>query len=319
MREPKRPTPRRLALAAGVSAAAAGAALAWGAIESHLFTVRDYRIPILPAGTRPLRILQVSDLHLIPEQADKIAWVRELATLEPDFVLNTGDNFGSPQALWPLLHALEPLLAFPGGFVLGSNDYFSPQFRNPLRYLLGHSGQAARRRTHPDLPWQAFTQRMEEAGWLDLNNQRHLLAWDRIGIDLVGLDDPHIGRDSLPPRVASREDSPVRVGIVHAPYRRALDTLHADGAQFIIAGHTHGGQICVPWFGALTSNCDLPPRLASGLHTWPDCRRGAVSDRDPSWLHVSEGVGTNPFVRLRFACRPAASMLTLVPRGEGAF
>lgn len=97
MREPKRPTPRRLALAAGVSAAAAGAALAWGAIESHLFTVRDYRIPILPAGTRPLRILQVSDLHLIPEQADKIAWVRELATLEPDFVLNTGDNFGSPK------------------------------------------------------------------------------------------------------------------------------------------------------------------------------------------------------------------------------
>ena len=79
----------------------------------------------------------------------------------------------------------------------------------------------------------------------------------------------------------------------------------ADGFALLLAGHTHGGQVCVPGYGALTTNCDLPQSMAKGLHRWPG------SD---AWLHVSAGLGTHPTAPIRFACRPEATVLTLIPR-----
>ena len=91
-----------------------------------------------------------------------------------------------------------------------------------------------------------------------------------------------------------------------------LDQYAADGYDAILAGHTHGGQVCLPGGRALTTNCDLDPARARGLHRHP----AGSADGDPgsSWLHVSAGLGTNPYVRLRVACRPEATLLTLQPR-----
>ena len=80
----------------------------------------------------------------------------------------------------------------------------------------------------------------------------------------------------------------------------------ADGFSLLLAGHTHGGQVCVPGVGALVTNCGLDRRMAKGLHRWPGT---------PAWLHVSAGLGTHPTAPIRFACRPEASLLTLIPRG----
>ena len=100
--------------------------------------------------------------------------------------------------------------------------------------------------------------------------------------------------------------------MAHAPYLRVLDQFAADGYDAIIAGHTHGGQVCLPRLGALTTNCDLDPARAKGLHRHP----AALGTGDPgsSWLHVSAGLGTNPYARVRVACRPEATLLTLTPR-----
>ena len=81
----------------------------------------------------------------------------------------------------------------------------------------------------------------------------------------------------------------------------------ADGADLVLAGHTHGGQLCVPMVGALVTNCDLPRRYAKGLHRW------SAAEQE-SWLHVSAGLGTSPYARVRFACPPEATLLTLAPR-----
>ena len=103
----------------------------------------------------------------------------------------------------------------------------------------------------------------------------------------------------------------LRLGVAHAPYLRVLDQFAADGYDAVLAGHTHGGQVCVPGLGALTTNCDLEPARAKGLHRHPaDSRPG---DAGSSWLHVSAGIGTNPYARIRVACRPEATLLTLVP------
>ena len=104
----------------------------------------------------------------------------------------------------------------------------------------------------------------------------------------------------------------VRLGVTHAPYLRVLDQFAADGYDAIIAGHTHGGQVCLPGGRALTTNCDLEPARARGLHRHPaDSEPG---DEGSAWLHVSAGLGTNPYVRIRVACRPEATLMTLVPR-----
>ena len=97
--------------------------------------------------------------------------------------------------------------------------------------------------------------------------------------------------------------------MTHAPYLRVLDQFAADGYDAVIAGHTHGGQVCLPFVGALTTNCDLDNARAKGLHRHPaDSRDG---DPGSAWLHVSAGVGTSPYARIRVACRPEATLLTL--------
>ena len=86
-----------------------------------------------------------------------------------------------------------------------------------------------------------------------------------------------------------------------------LDRFAADGYQLIMAGHTHGGQLCLPFYGAIVTNCDIDPSRAKGASKW-----GADAA-----LHVSAGIGTSPYAPLRFCCRPEATLLTLIAAPTG--
>ena len=86
-----------------------------------------------------------------------------------------------------------------------------------------------------------------------------------------------------------------------------LDRFAADGYQLVMAGHTHGGQLCLPFYGAIVTNCDLDRSRAKGASRW-----GAHTQ-----LHVSAGIGTSPFAPVRFCCRPEATLLTLVAAPTG--
>ncbi|MDT0166561.1 metallophosphoesterase family protein [Actinotalea sp. AC32] len=298
------------ALAGAALAGAAG--IAYAAVEAQLYTLRHVTVPVLPRGQRPLRILHVSDLHLTPSQERKIEWVRSLADLEPDLVVDTGDNMAHTEVLPHLLHALEPLTRFPGAFVMGSNDYFAPVPKNPARYLLSDS-----RRTISEprpLPADQLGAALREAGWVDLSNRRDVVVADGRTLALVGVDDPHIDRDRFPAPDVPAAEADLRVGVTHAPYRRTLDAMHADGSDVVIAGHTHGGQLCLPVLGALVTNCDLDTSRAKGLHGWPGARPDEPRGAGSTWLHVSAGLGTSPYAPVRFACRPEATLLTLVAR-----
>ncbi len=293
----------------------AGAALgtglaAYAVWESRAFTLRCATMPVLPAGAKPLRVLHLSDIHMTPSQSRKQEWVRSLADLEPDLVVNTGDNLAHLEALPPVLDALGPLLDVPGVFVLGSNDYYAPTLRNPLKYLLPDDGA---RNTHTaKLPWQELKDAYAGAGWFDLTNRRVSSTVGELTIAWAGVDDPHLQYDDLL-AVGGPADpaADLRVGVAHAPYLRVLDQYAADGYEAIFAGHTHGGQVCVPLVGALVTNCDLEPARAKGLHRHPADSR--PEDPGSSWLHVSAGLGTSPYAPFRVACRPEATLLTLTP------
>jgi predicted MPP superfamily phosphohydrolase len=299
---------RSLLRTAGAGALAGAGVTAYAVREARAYTLRSLTMPVLPVGAEPLRVLHLSDLHVTPSQSRKREWIRSLADLEPDLVVNTGDNLAHLEALPTVLESLGPLLDVPGVFVLGSNDYYAPILRNPLRYLLPDDGT---RNTHSaKLPWRDMCDAFSDRGWTDLTNRRTSTQVRDLTFAWAGVDDPHLEYDDLV-AVAGPADpgADVRVAIAHAPYLRVLDQFARDGYDAIFAGHTHGGQVCIPWYGALVTNCDLEPARVRGLHRHPaDSRPG---DPGSSWLHVSAGLGTSPYAPVRVACRPEATLLTL--------
>jgi predicted MPP superfamily phosphohydrolase len=310
------PLPRRLlrtvGWGVGVGAVAGTVTLAYAAgIEVRNFVVRRVDLELLPPGHRPLKVLHVSDLHLTPHQQAKRRWLASLADLEPDLVVNTGDNIAHMDAVGPVLEGFGRLLDVPGAFVFGSNDYFAPTLRNPLWYLFPDDG--TRNVTSPKLPWQELRDAFEDRGWTDLTNTSARLTVGGTSLGLVGVDDPHLEYDDLPAVAGpAPTDVDLRAAVTHAPYLRVLDQFAADGYDITFAGHTHGGQVCLPVKGAIVTNCDLDPGRAKGLHRHPaDSRPG---DPHSSWLHVSAGAGTSPYAPVRLFCRPEATLMTLLPK-----
>ncbi|MEP6664991.1 MAG: metallophosphoesterase [Nocardioidaceae bacterium] len=297
-----------LKVSAGLVAAGAGTFAYSAGYEVRAFRLREATIPCLPSGRPPLRVLHLSDIHLTPTQRRKQEWLRGLAALEPDLVVNTGDNIGHAASVPFVMDSLGALAEVPGVFVFGSNDYWGPVMKNPLRYFLPDGGK---KRFHgPPLPWRELRAEFSRTGWLDLTNQRGELTVRQTRIAFAGVDDPHLSYDKLD-AVAGPADASadLRLGVAHAPYKRVLDAFTTDGYDAILAGHTHGGQLRVPGYGALVTNCDIEPRRSRGLH-----HHEAMSRR--AWLHVSAGLGTSPYAPYRFCCFPEATMLTLTETGQ---
>lgn len=293
----------------GAVATVGAAGFGWGLLEANLFTVRRVALDVLPSGSREIRVLHVSDAHLLRSQRLKRRFLRSLADLEPDLVINTGDNISESGAIGALMEDWSGLLHVPGAFIFGSNDYFKPNFRNPFLYLIhGRSKRKGSGTPQPNLPWRDLRYRFTRGGWQDLTHRRATLEINGLQIELRGTDDAHLGRDdySTVEGPASPE-ADFSIGVTHAPYLRLLEAMTTDGVDLIMAGHTHGGQVCVPGYGALITNCDLDADRVKGPSTHTAGGRTAA-------LHVSGGIGTSPFAPYRFACRPEATLLTLRPR-----
>ena len=313
---------RTTAGALGGVLAVGAAAFAYGAlVERNRFTVRAEHVPVLDAAARPITVLHLSDLHMAPWQHRKQEWIRSLATVEPDLIVNTGDNLGHPDGLAGLQAALEPFRGIPGVYVNGSNDYFGPQFKNPFGYLFEQRG----RRTSATgrLDTDAMEAYFESLGWLSVNNAAHAIELRGSRLEFFGVNDAHRGwdrLDQLPAIVEEMQENvgwqddpgpePVEIGLTHAPYRRVLDSFTTYGAQLIFAGHTHGGQVRIPGLPALVTNCDIPRDQAQGLSVWHHARRAA-------FLNVSAGIGTSIYAPVRFACPPEAVVVTLEPSDFG--
>jgi len=265
-------------------------------IEHSWFRITRHRLDILPADAPgPITVLHLSDLHFTTREPRKTRFIASLP--KADITVITGDFLAEPAGVETVVAALRPALGTRASwFVLGSNDYFVPQ---PLNYLTYFRKERRTRRAHRGRAADLRAQ-LAADGWEDLTNIHRGVQINDVPIELLGLDDAHIFWHDL--TVAPRT-APERFGfaVMHSP--DSAPEAAALGYDLLVAGHTHGGQVCLPLIGALVTNCAMPRRLVSGL-----IRIGSAI------MYLSPGMGTSKFAPFRFYCRPEAALLELHPR-----
>ena len=279
-----------IARAVGTTALAGAMGLGYAAgIEVRSFTLRRRRAAGAAPGHQPLRVLHLSDLHLTPRQGRKLSWLRSLAGSRPDLVVDTGDNLAHLRAVPPLLEALGPLLDVPGVFVFGSNDYFAPTLRNPVRYLLPDDGlrntrspaaAVGRAEAAVDRPRLARPDQHHRPA----DRARHQHRVRRRRRPAPGLRRPRRGRRGRPGRRRpAARGHPCAVPAGARPVRRRRLRRHLR--------RPHPRRpACLPGYGALVTNCDLDtrraPRGCTGIRPTPGrairAAPGCTSRRAPA-------------------------------------
>jgi uncharacterized protein len=276
-----------------------GAAVATYAVvvERRWYRLVRRRLDILPTGTGSLTVLHLSDLHITDGDRRPARFLASLP--RADVTVITGDVIGEPGAVEYVVRSLRPVRGrLASLFVLGSNDIYAPRANNWFRYFVPnrYRRRILGRRGRPG----DLVRLLERDGWVHLKNRKYDRRANGLRMEVVGLDDPHIHRADL--RVATRtEPDAFGMAVVHSP--DVAPELAALGYDLVMAGHTHGGQVRLPFVGALVTNSSVPTRLARGL-----ARLG------PSYLHVSPGMGTSKYAPFRFLCRPEATLLELRPQ-----
>ena len=262
-------------------------------VERRWFRLARHRLEILPGSAwSPLRVLHLSDLHFTRNDRRKRRFLASLPLA--DVTVVTGDLLGESEAVGTVAEALRPVRGRVASyFVLGSNDYFRPR---PLNYLRYFRRQRKHRKGVPGSPRELIAA-LERDGWIHLKNRGTDLALDGMRVEVSGLDDPHIHRHDIRTAVR-REPELFGLAVVHSP--DPVPELAALGYDLIVTGHTHGGQVRLPLYGAVVTNSHMPRALSRGL-----------SRVGHAYVHVSPGLGTSKYAPFRFMCRPEATILEL--------
>ena len=282
------------------AAVGAGAALAaYAAAEPYWFRLERCEVPI--RGLRePLTLLHLADTHLTEADGARarfVARIPELMGAVPDLVVATGDMIDDNTGIEPISDALRHIEARHGKFyVLGSHDYFQTKWKPPTKYFTGEHTVPELRRADTE----RFEARLAEQGWKPVTNSTKHLTIGRNHVQIAGVDDPYLKRHTTGHIKRSKSDD-VAIALVHAP--DVVSEWLLNEFDLVLAGHTHGGQVRLPYFGALVTNSSLPTALAMGL-----------SKIGNGHLYVSPGLGHSKYSPIRFLARPTATLLELVPR-----
>ncbi len=254
-------------------------AAAWGILVRRRWVIVKYiDIPIagLPESFHGFTIAHLSDLHIgsLTPRAWGERWVRMANALKPDITVVTGDLVTSGTHFHQdIADIIAGLRAESGVFVsMGNHDYFGEG--EPLISLIRESGVTV------------------------LRNQGHVLERQGDRVYLAGIDDTWTRRADLDAALEARPDGLSTVLLAHDP--AVFPLARERGVELTLSGHTHGGQLAVPFFERTFSLSHLVHRYHLGLY-----QEGDAS------LYVHPGLGTTgPPMRLGVA--PAVVLIRLV-------
>ncbi|MCF6312884.1 MAG: metallophosphoesterase [Verrucomicrobiales bacterium] len=266
----------KLGLLGGV---AGTSSLAYGnLIERHQLTLEKVEVPLkLEHSTLAgLRIAMVSDFHFdeLQEGALIARCVEKINAQQPDLIILCGDYVSHDhEPVEPLAQHLAKLTAPLGVFaVLGNHDHWAGASQ--------------------------VTRQLTRAGIQVLRNQAETLTYRHSPFQLAGLGSVWVGdahlKTALP--LLSKKSLPAILA-VHEP--DFFDRINQDPRIALqLSGHTHGGQVCAPFYGAMR------------LPSWGKNYISGLYRRHHSHIYVTRGVGTL-FPHVRFCCPPEISLLTL--------
>ena len=274
---------------------------AWWESTAVEVTERRLVLPDLPPGLEGLRILHISDTHF-PASGDSVGrFLERIWHLDYDLICCTGDYVETSAGWDSAGDALTQLTAPLGVYAtLGAHDYCQPvrSFDEWVSFNADRLMGSPRRFVNP----APFVERLEEAGIVVLRNEWRSLE---IGGELVRIGGA--GDDSV--RMARLDSATPPPGgfsimLTHAPDAALRLRMPRDGGpSLVLCGHTHGGQIRIPGWGAPLRHS----RLVSREQT------SGVFEVSGAQVVVSQGFGT-AHVPLRFACRPEIGLITLTNR-----
>jgi predicted MPP superfamily phosphohydrolase len=261
-------------------AAAGVLCMAYGRfVEPRWLEVTTTRVPTarLPAGHRGVRIVHFSDLHSdrTPLLENRLPGV--VRDLRPDLIVFTGDAANSPEGVPTFRACLASIASIAPTFVVKGNwdTFFFPE-----------------------------VERFAGTGATELDGAvAHVdVAGTRVHVAGVGYADAARG---LFPALADLPADGPAVMICHPPYPDAVPERYASRIDLICAGHTHGGQVALPFYGALLTFSKFGKRYERGLY--PLDAGG--------FLYVNRGIGMEGFrmPRVRFCARPEVALIELVP------
>lgn len=251
-------------------------------IEPRLLEITNYKISdnAIPQAFHNKKIIQFSDTHLgfhyDLKQLEKL--IEKINSLKPDIVFFTGDLMDEPNKykeanqIAPLLKRIQaPLGRFA---IYGNHD---------------HGGYGS----------DIYKSIMEESGFILLLNENRKIEYSGSSIQIIGIDDAMLGKPDIKLASGSLDDSSYNILLSHAP--DLADEASAFNINLQLSGHSHGGQIKLPFIGALVK----PPhaeRYYEGIYE--------IGSPSPLTLYVNRGLGTTrlPF---RFLSKPELTVFTL--------
>lgn len=243
-------------------------------MRSPAITVRHLTVPVngLPKALSGLRIAHVSDLHFrrwgrLYEETQEA-----LLSLDPHFIFLTGDYAVNPlrweRAAKLARRFVEPLAKrYPVYAVLGNHDHpsLAEEDRIPVRFL---------------------------------RNESVILKHGGATFELAGIEQSHFDGENL--EAALGTNPACEFSILLAHYPSTVFRLPPGRVDLMLAGHTHGGQIRLPFLGCVWPNDRISRRMARGLH--------AVGG---TLVHVSPGIGVSWPLPIRFNCPPELTVLNV--------
>lgn len=269
-------------------------------VEARRYQLEKLRVTINGGAqrrfSRPLKILHISDLHLSHPESHKIEFLQRVTDDDYDLVILTGDIFenesGVPYA-GQLLSRAPRLGAYA---VLGNHDYYD--------YNMWHKtfGRIVRKFRHPAQKRDVtpMVEALESGGFKVLRNNS--ITFPEEGLHVIGVDYPGVSQQHLLDMSDKCHPEHLLLALFHVPQN--LESYVKAGVHLAFGGHTHGGQIRIPGYGAIITDSELPGREASGLF-----HRGDTA------FHISRGVGADPRTNFRLFCPPHATVLEVACNG----
>ena len=275
-------TRRRMLACLGATAAAVYTDMRF--IEPNWIGVGRHRVPILPAGSNPVRIVQLSDLHASSEvPLDFIEYAINLGLQQkPDIICLTGDFITHGWDEWDAYSKImQQLSAVALTFASTGNH-------DGCKWIARHGGYAR--------PTKVIDM-LEKANIRVLMNEREQVAIpNKANFEMIGLGD--LWADDFKPQLLeeTKQVGIPRVLLSHNPDTK--DLIEDAKWDLMLSGHTHGGQLTLPW-GSTPFAPVRDKRFVRGLHPWKN-----------HWLHITKGVGS--LRKMRLNCFPEISVVELV-------